>query len=372
MPVTLRFHDRECSVYGIYQAQQVDVDEEAPVICATFPCNFPATFLFHLQYLDRCVCSFLRSMPPCCPKVNGWESGTKDLTPSRYSLLTISIIVQYTASTMIITRKSAWSQDVTCNFKEKNAMLTAERRRSILQTLQREGKVYASELSKAMHVSEDTIRRDLRELAAAGELQRVHGGALPRLPAPASFIERQQQAPGAKAAIAQAAVRLIQQDQVIILDGGTTTLQVAQHLPPDLRATVITPSPPVALALAEHPSVEVILIGGKLYKHELVAVGAATVEAFRHIRADMCFLGIGSIHPEVGISTFDLEEAAVKRVMMAGAAEVVALTPAEKLGTAAPYIIGPLSDLTHLVTERSVSKEVLAPYRALGITIVRA
>ena len=251
-------------------------------------------------------------------------------------------------------------------------MLTAERRRSIMQALQREGKVYASELSKLLQVSEDTIRRDLRELAAAGELQRVHGGALPRLPAQASFSERQQQAPGAKAAIAQAAARLIRQDQIIILDGGTTPLQVVQHLPPDLHATVITHSPPVAMALAQHPAVEVIVIGGKLYKHELVAVGAATVEAFQHIRADLCFLGIGSLHPEVGISTFDLEEASVKRAMIASAAEVVALTPAEKLGTAAPYVVGPLSDLTHLVTERSVSNEVLAPYRALGITIVRA
>jgi DeoR/GlpR family transcriptional regulator of sugar metabolism len=255
---------------------------------------------------------------------------------------------------------------------EEKAMLTAERRRSILHTLQREGRVYASELSKLLQVSEDTIRRDLNELAAAGELQRVHGGALPRLLVPATFIERKQQAPGAKAAIAQAAVRLIQQDQVIVLDGGTTSLQVAEHLPPDLRTTVITHSAPVAVALAEHPAVEVILIGGKLYKHELVAVGAATVEAFRHIRADLCFLGIGSIHPEVGISTFDVEEAAVKRAMIAGSAEVIALAPAEKLGTAAPYIVGPLSNLTHLVTERSVSKEVLAPYRTLGITIVRA
>src|SRR2546426_12240573 len=112
-------------------------------------------------------------------------------------------------------------------------MLTAERRRSIMQALQREGKVYASELSKLLQVSEDTIRRDLRELAAAGELQRVHGGALPRLPAQASFSERQQQAPGARAAIAQAAARLIRQDQIIILDGGTTPLQVAEHLPLD-------------------------------------------------------------------------------------------------------------------------------------------
>lgn len=251
-------------------------------------------------------------------------------------------------------------------------MLTAERRRSILQALQREGRVYASELSQLLQVSEDTIRRDLRELDAMGELQRVHGGALPRSPAPASFIERQRQEPGAKAAIAQAAVRLIRRDQIIILDGGTTPLQVAEHLPPDLHVTVITHSLPVALALAKHPAVEVVLIGGKLYKHELVAVGAETVEAFQHIRADLCFLGICSLHPEVGISAFDREEAWVKRAMIASAAEVVALTPAEKLGMAAPYIVGPLSDLTHLVTEPSVSKEVLAPYRALGITIVRA
>jgi DeoR/GlpR family transcriptional regulator of sugar metabolism len=251
-------------------------------------------------------------------------------------------------------------------------MLTAERRRSIMYTLQRDGKVLASELSKVLHVSEDTIRRDLRELAAAGALQRVHGGALPRSPVIPSFTERQQQAPGAKAAIAQAAIGLIRQNQVIILDGGTTPLQVAQHLPLDLHATVITHSPPIALALAEHPIIEVILLGGKLYKRELVTVGVATVEAFRNIRADLCFLGIGSVHPEVGISTIDLEEAYVKRAIIASSAEVVALTSAEKLGTASPYIIGPLNDLTHLVTERSVSNEVLAPYRAAGLTVMRA
>src|SRR3989442_7156871 len=92
--------------------------------------------------------------------------------------------------------------------RRKNAMLTAERRRSIMQVLKGEGKVHATELSKALQVSEDTIRRALRELAAGGVLQRVHGGALPRSPATASFTERQQQAPEAKAAIAQAAVRL--------------------------------------------------------------------------------------------------------------------------------------------------------------------
>ena len=78
------------------------------------------------------------------------------------------------------------------------------------------------------------------------------------------------------------------------------------------------------------------------------------------------------MHPEIGVSTGNLEEAYVKRAMIASAAEVVALASAEKLGTAASYIVGPISDLTHLVTERSVPNEVLVPYRAAGITILRA
>ncbi|MEW5961195.1 MAG: DeoR/GlpR family DNA-binding transcription regulator [Chloroflexota bacterium] len=249
-------------------------------------------------------------------------------------------------------------------------MLTAERQQYILTTLRREGKVIASELSAALGVSEDTIRRDLRKLAEARLLQRVHGGALPSSPAAASYAARQSQATSAKAAIARAAARLVLPGQVIILDGGTTTLQVAQHLPIDLHATVVTNSPPIAVALAGHPRIEVLLVGGRLDKDSLVSVGAATVETFRMIRADMCMLGICSLHPEMGITVPDLEESYVKRAMIASAAEVVALASVEKLGTAATYTVGPLSELTHLVTEPGVSEEVLAPYRALGVTIV--
>jgi DeoR/GlpR family transcriptional regulator of sugar metabolism len=251
-------------------------------------------------------------------------------------------------------------------------MLTAERRQSILATLRSDGKVLASDLSVALGVSEDTIRRDLRELAEAGLLQRVHGGALPRSPAAASFAARQSQAPAAKQAIAQAAGQLVRDGQVIILDGGATTLQVAQRLRLDLRATVVTNSPPIAVALAEHPQVEVVIVGGRLYKDSLVAIGAGAVETLRAIRADICMLGVCSLHPQDGISVPDLEEAHVKRAMVAGAAEVLALASAEKLGTAAPYIVGPIGDLTHIVTEREVPEEVLAPYQAQGITIICA
>jgi DeoR/GlpR family transcriptional regulator of sugar metabolism len=251
-------------------------------------------------------------------------------------------------------------------------MLTAERRQHILATLRRDGKVLASELSAALGVSEDTIRRDLRELAEADLLQRVHGGALPHSPAVASFAARQGQAPAAKQAIARAAAQLVRDGQVIILDGGTTTLQVAQLLPVDLRATVVTNSPPIAIALAEHPQVEVVIVGGRLYKHSLVAIGAGAVETLRAIRADICMLGVCSLHPHDGISVPDLEEAHVKRAMIAGAAEVVALASAEKLGTAAQYIVGPIGDLTHIVTEREIPGEVLAAYQAQGITLICA
>lgn len=248
-------------------------------------------------------------------------------------------------------------------------MLTAERKRFIVEALGRDGKVLAHDLSVELSVSEDTIRRDLRDLAAEGLLQRVHGGALPPSPASGTYYARQQQAPQAKHAIAQAAARLIQNGQVVLLDGGTTNVQVAQHLPHDLHATIITHSPPVAMALSEHPNVDVVMLGGFLYKRALVAVGPATLEALRSVRADVYMLGVSSLHPEVGISTQDLGEAHVKRAMIESSAEVVALASAEKLGTAAPYIVRPLDEITHLITETGVPESILEPYRDTGMTI---
>ncbi|MEW5873367.1 MAG: DeoR/GlpR family DNA-binding transcription regulator [Chloroflexota bacterium] len=250
-------------------------------------------------------------------------------------------------------------------------MLPAQRKQYLLDRLHRDGKLVASELSAELEISEDTVRRDLRELAEAGLLLRVHGGALPASPAVASYTDRQQQSPAAKAAIARAAITLLQDGQVVLFDGGTTTLQVAQQLPPALHITVITNSPPVAIALAAHPLAEIILVGGKMLKPSLVASGAATVEAIQQVRADLCFMGICSLHPEVGISIPDSEEAHVKRAMINSSAEVAALVSAEKLGTASPYIVAPIEALTHLVTEAAIPSSVLEPYRRRGITILQ-
>ncbi len=250
-------------------------------------------------------------------------------------------------------------------------MLKEERQQLILTALKTKGRVVAAELSQHFDVSEDTIRRDLRELAEAGQLVRVHGGGLPHSPAVAAYTERLHQAPEAKRAIASAALQLIGDQQVILMDGGTTALQVAQQLPAGLQATIITNSPLIATELARHPGVEIILVGGRVYKHSLVTIGTAAVETLRSLHTDLCLLGVCSLDPEAGITVPDLEEAYVKRAMIAGARQVVALASAEKLGTASTHCVAPITALTHLVTEASVPEEVLDAYRAAGVTIVK-
>lgn len=255
---------------------------------------------------------------------------------------------------------------------DKNIVLPQERRQRILERLAQDGKVVAAELGAAFGVSEDTIRRDLRELAQAGLLQRVHGGALPRSPSTAAFAVRRQQVLPTRTAVAERAASLLRHGQVVFIDGGTTTLEVARYFPQGLRITALTTSPGVALALAEHADVDIILIGGTLDKRAMVVTGATTLESLRSVRADVCFLGVCSIHPQIGITTTHHDEAQLKRTMIANAAEVIATVTADKLGTAAPYVVAPIRELTHIVTEANIADETLAPYIQAGITVVRA
>jgi DeoR/GlpR family transcriptional regulator of sugar metabolism len=249
-------------------------------------------------------------------------------------------------------------------------MLTAERRQVILTRLERDGKVVASELVDALGVSEDTVRRDLRELASGGLVQRVHGGALLPAPASVSFAQRLQVAPEAKAHLAEAALPLLAGANVVLLDGGTTALELARRLPPDRACTVVTNAPPVAAALAAHPCADVVLIGGRMLKDSQTTVGAEAVEALRQVRADACVLGICSVDAEVGVTTSHQEEAHVKRAMVAASAEVIALATADKLQTASPWVVAPVADLTHLVTD--ADEDVTAPYAAAGVSVVHA
>ena len=251
----------------------------------------------------------------------------------------------------------------------KQIALKEERHRYILELLGSEGRVLAADLSSRYRVSEDTIRRDLRELASSGKIQRVHGGALPRRAEAVPFVSRQQIDTESKIGIARAAADMIRDGQVVLIDGGTTNLRIASYLSRERSATIVTNSPPLALALADHPKLSVLMLGGNFLKEARVTTGIETIRRVESIRADLCFLGMCSLHPEVGITVGDREEAYVKQAMIGASTEVVGLISAGKMGTSLPYLVGPASRLTRLITDAS-DEDVLNPYRAQGIEVI--
>ena len=251
-------------------------------------------------------------------------------------------------------------------------MLTSHRKQRILERLRQSGQIVAKDLSEELGLSEDTIRRDLRELAAEGLLQRVHGGALPASPAMGDFAARLNVASEGKKAIGRAAAGMVSAGQVVILDGGTTAVQIARHFAPELKATVVTHSPTIAVELVEHRNIEVILIGGRLFKHSVVAVGAPAIENIRRIHADVYFMGVTGIHADIGLTTGDFEEAQVKRALSASAAETNVLASSEKLNAVSPYVIAPLSEIAGMIVAATTKRKKLAPFARLGLTITKA
>ena len=251
-------------------------------------------------------------------------------------------------------------------------MLTTQRKKLLLERLAAEGQLVARTLALEFDTSEDTIRRDLRELAAEGKLQRVHGGALPASAAMGELALREQVSTADKLALGRYGASLVQPGQVVILDGGTTALQVARHLAPELRATIVTHSPTVAVELARHAHVDVRMLGGRLFRHSMVNVGADVIAAAARLRADLFFLGVTGVHPEAGLSTGDAEEAAVKRALMERAAETVVLASPEKLMAASPFIVAPLSEASLVAVARATPERVTRALRAGGVRVDKA
>ena len=249
-------------------------------------------------------------------------------------------------------------------------MLVGERRELLLARLAADGKVLAKDVATELGVSEDSIRRDLRDLAAAGLCQRVYGGALPVSPAVADYASRTAIAPAGKERVAAAAAALVRPGSTVILDGGTTTLAVAKALPHDLEATVVTHSPTVAVALLDHHGVEVFLLGGRLFRHSAVTCGAAAAEAAQAISADVFLLGVTGVHPEAGLTTGDAEEAAMKRTLARRAADTYVLASAEKLGAASRFTVLPLADVAGIVTD--ADEQNVQKLAEMGVPILPA
>ncbi|MDF2046478.1 DeoR/GlpR family DNA-binding transcription regulator [Microbacterium sp. Kw_RZR3] len=244
-------------------------------------------------------------------------------------------------------------------------MLAASRKDALLERLRRDGRLVVKDVALELGLSEDSIRRDLRELDAAGLAVRVYGGALPASPAVADYDARGRVARSSKARVAAAAVELIEPGATVLLDGGTTALALVEALPRSFAGTVITHSPTIAAALLHHDA-EVVVIGGRVFKHSAVACGSAAVEAAQRISADIFFLGVTGVHPAAGFTTGDADEAAMKRVLAERAAETFVLASEEKLGAASRFGILPLDGVTGIVADLDPATPLAADLEAAG------
>ncbi len=239
-------------------------------------------------------------------------------------------------------------------------MLKKERHAYIIRQINVHNKVLSSDLSQQLKVSEDTVRRDLMELNDLNKILKVHGGALSK-----SFHypyhDQEIYALDEKKIVASKAISLIEDGMIILTGGGTTMIEMAKQIPADYQLTFFTVSPLVALELAEHTNLTVILIGGQLSKNAQINIGASVINNLAEIKVDLCFLGANGIDLEEGITDSDWEVVQVKKAMIRSSAKLAILSISEKLSSIQKMNVCGLDRVNYLVTELT-DHEILKPY----------
>lgn len=248
-------------------------------------------------------------------------------------------------------------------------MLQPERHSKILTLLSQVGRVYAAELSVQLGVSEDTVRRDLKLLDEQKQLRRVHGGALPLQNENQEYRERHEEVDPLKQRVALAAIGLIKEGQTILIDSGSTCLQLAMNLPTNFNFTVVTPSPLVATQLIHHNNIELIMLGGKVFKPAVMALGATTNAMIRKIHFDSCFLGVCALHPSQGLSIGHIDEAETLASIIEQSEQVITLASYLKLGKMSTHKICSAHKIDCLVTDSNSDPALLNLFAEQGIDI---
>lgn len=249
-------------------------------------------------------------------------------------------------------------------------MLREERLQIILKMLETDQRVSSVQLSEILNVSDDTIRRDLNELAENGLLRKVHGGAIPKSPSPYKLSERINIAHEEKLVLAKKAQQFFKDGQVIVLDNGSTNMEVARLMSPDLKATVFTTSIPIAQILCEHPTIELFMLGGRVFKDAQNTYGTEVIELLSKIRADIFLLGVCGMHHKIGVTMPDWEESVVKRRMVEISAKTIALVTVDKLNTAENYVVCSYPQIDFMLTDTTISVEQLIDYQGLGVEVL--
>lgn len=252
--------------------------------------------------------------------------------------------------------------------------LKEERQQRIAQTVRQNRQVTVAELSRTFEVSDVTIRRDLRELAAQGVLRRAHGGAIAAVPAPPELpiVQRMNQSEVCKASIGRAAAALVADGESVFIGSGSTTAYLARHLIDRKGLTVVTNALTVATELATAPGVTVVVTGGMMRASELSLVGHITEQALREVRVDKVIIGMRAISLEAGMTNDYLPEVMTDRTIIEMASELVVLADHAKFGKVASAYVAPVERITTLVTDAAADPQRLAIFRSLGIRVLVA
>ncbi|MFD6431315.1 DeoR/GlpR family DNA-binding transcription regulator [Streptomyces venezuelae] len=253
-------------------------------------------------------------------------------------------------------------------------MYAPERQQEILRLARDGGRVDVLSLAEVFQVTAETIRRDLKALDRAGLVRRVHGGAIPagRLDFEPDLAEREGTAADEKDRIARAALAELPAEGSVVLDAGSTVARLAAALPLESTLTVVTHGLPTAARLADHPGIQLHLIGGRVRQRTRAAVDAWALRAYGEIRADVLFLAANGFSAEAGLTTPDLAEAAVKRAAVAAARRVVLLADSAKHGQEHFARFGDLADVDLLITDTGLTDEDAAAIERGGTEVVRA
>ena len=258
--------------------------------------------------------------------------------------------------------------------RRRPVLFREERRSQINELIESRDRATVQELAVRFGVSAVTIRGDLDALARAGGVIRSHGGALRRdeetedMP----IVLKQTLHRAEKLRIAEAAAQMIRDGETIILDSGTTTAAIANRIG-GLRLhslTVITNALNVASALAPLAHVRLIMIGGLLRQVSSSLVGPQAEQVLRGLHADRLFLGVDSLHPEIGVMTPDLLEAQLNALMIEVSQEVVAVADASKFHRRSLSVIAPVEKLHKLITDTSASPDIVGALRARGVEVI--
>src|SRR3954452_3012374 len=247
-------------------------------------------------------------------------------------------------------------------------MLRVQRRQEILNAV-RSGTSHVGELAAAFGVSEMTVRRDLRDLEREGKLTRVHGGAITS--GEPSFAEVVVERLDQKDRIGAAAAALIADGQTIMLDIGTTTLQLARHLR-GRDVTVITSNLAAYEELLPEPTVELVLLGGVVRRNYRSLVGVLAEDALRQLRADVVFLGASGVEDDLAIVDTTMVEVPIKRAMIAAASRTVLLADAAKFGMRGVVRVCGPEELDVLVTDTDVPAPVRCALTEAGVEVIAA